>query len=142
MNTPYTTRQAMVARYGAEEISALEDTGNNIEQLADDANALVDSFVPNAYTKPLAVIPAILTFIASDIARWLAYRSGGPETVEKRYEEAMGFLTKRLATSKFELPAANLTSTGTAYFEARKRVFTRDNDTSGTPDADFTNATN
>ena len=110
MNTPYTTPALFQATFGEIEATSIIDSGTDLLQLCENANALVDSYVPLQYAKPLVEIPSVLTVVANDIARFYAYKDSAPEVVVKRYDDAVAFLS-RVFSGSFALPEANITPT-------------------------------
>ena len=111
MAVEYTSKAALVARWGSEEVtrSADRDPQDGVDDDAAitaacaDASSLVESYVG-------AVIPApgVLVMHATNIAMYLlSPATGGAYTVEKRqrYEDALAWL-QMMKDSKGQLPEA------------------------------------
>lgn len=89
----------LVARFGEEElVSRTDRTGSGLMDLAAidralaDAAAEIDGYVAARYRLPLPVVPAVLTRIACDIARYRLWQDAASEEVRARYEDARRLL--------------------------------------------------
>lgn len=105
----YATLQTMVERFGDAELIQRTDrygSGQMDVQVMDralaDADAEVNSYLAVRYALPLAGVPTALARVAADIARYRLYDDGVPETVRKRYEDAVALL-KRMASGDVKL---------------------------------------
>jgi phage gp36-like protein len=106
----YCTQQNLVDRFGEPELIQLTDRTNAgvvdttvLGQAIADADAEIDSYLRARYPLPLLSVPAGLTRVACDIARYEMYDVAAPELVEKRFEQAIQFL-KDIATGRAVLP--------------------------------------
>jgi phage gp36-like protein len=95
----YCTQADLETRFGALELQQLTDREANeeidstvIDKAIADADALIDGYLAGRYTVPLAVVPANLTRLACDIARYLLYENAATEIVIARYEQALRYL--------------------------------------------------
>lgn len=105
----YATLETMVERFGSDELTQRTDrtgTGEMDAKVMDralaDADAEVNSYLAVRYALPLAGVPTVLARVAADIARYRLYDDGVPETVRKRYEDAVALL-KRIANGDVKL---------------------------------------
>lgn len=131
----YTTKQAMIDRFGETELAQLTDRlgASAIDETVLDAaiahaGALIDSLLESRYPVPLDPVPVILADYASDIARWRLYEDAAPENVKERYENALRFLhdvrLRRASLGVVPPPAA----AGSATFNDTPRIFGRELD--------------
>ena len=97
----YAVVQDMVDRFGAAELVQLTDrsatpTGEYdsglIEQAIADAEAEINAYLASRYALPLAEVPATLTRLACNIARYHLYGASLSEEVTKRYDASVAFL--------------------------------------------------
>lgn len=95
----YATEVDMLARFGAEEMTALTDRDGNgsavsgmMERALDDASAEIDVYLAGRYALPLAHVPTVLVRIACDIARYRLWADRASDEVRRRYEDARRFL--------------------------------------------------
>lgn len=95
----YCTQQNMIDRFGVEELIELTDR----EQLGEigqavldaaiaDATADIDMYLAVRYTLPLTTVPAVLTRLACDIARFYLYGNNVPEHIGDRNKAALDLL--------------------------------------------------
>ncbi len=105
----YATLETMVERFGSDELTQRTDragTGEMDAQVMDralaDADAEVNGYLAVRYALPLVGVPTALARVAADIARYRLYDDGVPETVRKRYEDAVALL-KRIANGDVKL---------------------------------------
>ncbi|MDI3326776.1 DUF1320 family protein [Pontibacterium granulatum] len=134
----YATAQAMIDRFGEEELILLTDRDGSqqaiatsvLNQALTDASAEIDGYLGGRYQLPLATVPAVLTRICCDIARYLLNDERAPEQLQKRYDASIGFL-KSLGKGELSLglpddgdsgPSNNL-----AQISHDGNVFRRDN---------------
>ncbi|PLX49120.1 MAG: DUF1320 domain-containing protein [Desulfobulbaceae bacterium] len=128
----YCTQADMVARYGEEELIQLTDRvslgviDTTVLDLAlGDAAAEIDGYLAGRYELPLAEVPAALTLIACDIARYRLYDDGATSSVKDRYDQAVLYL-RQVAKGDVGLvqPAGAVAETaGMAEFEGGRTVF-------------------
>jgi phage gp36-like protein len=95
----YAVIDDMERRFGIDELIQLTDragTGSAdfeaIEAVLVAATATMDSFLGKRHALPLASVPPLLTHYCCDIARFSLYGDGWPESVRRRYEDAMAWL--------------------------------------------------
>ncbi len=95
---PYCTEQNLIDRYGETELIQLTDQANAaaidtavLNSAIADADAEINSYL-TAYALPLATIPANFERMACDITRYYLFGSSVPELVQKRYDNAIGYL--------------------------------------------------
>lgn len=105
----YASLETMVERFGSDELTQRTDragTGEMDVQVLDralaDADAEVHGYLAVRYALPLVGVPTALARVAADIARYRLYDDGVPETVRKRYEDAVALL-KRIANGDVKL---------------------------------------
>lgn len=136
----YATQQDLIDRFGASELVQLTDKVNRpvttidpvpVERAIGDAGALIDSYIGKLYRLPLSAVPAVLTKVACDIARYYlhgkAAEKEGP--VERAYNEALAWLkdiSKGLTALDAEGVAPAQAGGGSVKASAPGRVFTRD----------------
>lgn len=119
----YATEVDMLARFGADELTALADRDGNgsadsgmMERALDDASAEIDVYLAGRYALPLAHVPTVLVRIACDIARYRLWADRASDEVRRRYEDARRLL-ERIASGEVVLmqpgPDAPLPSAGT-----------------------------
>lgn len=91
----------LVSRFGQLEIQQLSDRNNMgaidssvVETAINEATAQIDSYLAGTYTLPLAAVPANLQRIAADLVRYQLYDIKVPETVQKRRDNAIEYLTQ------------------------------------------------
>lgn len=135
----YATQQDLIDRFGERELiqrtdrtlpQSTIDTAVVARHLAD-AQALVDGYLARAATLPLATVPAALTRITCDIARYFLWgetaEKDGP--VHRAYVDALRWL-RDVADGRIRLdmdgaPVAQ-PGGGAVSFGAAERVFSRD----------------
>lgn len=105
----YATLQTMLERFGDEELIQRTDRHGSgqldvqvMARALADADAEVNSYLAVRYALPLAGVPTALARVAADVARYRLYDDGVPETVRKRYEDAVALL-KRMASGDVKL---------------------------------------
>lgn len=108
----YATQSDLVDRFGDTElIQRTNRTGGNtidtvvLGRALADADAEIDGYLAARYQLPIATPPALLVRLAADIARYHLYDDGLPDTVSKRYADAVTLL-KRLANGEVQLVGA------------------------------------
>jgi len=135
----YATADAMIARFGEDEVISLSDRAHAgvvdavvLGQGLADASALIDGYLASRYSLPLSTIPPMLEPLCCDIARYkLATGSVRPtDEMRKRYEDAIAWLVQ-VASGKIGLgvdpagaePAEAGGSSGVNFVSGRPRVF-------------------
>lgn len=134
----YATQQDLIDRFGQEELVELTDRADPpagvvdstvVTRALDDTAALIDGYVGVRYELPIAAVPALLTNLAADIARYKLYDEAPPEAVEKRHDDAIKTL-RDIAAGKAKLDVAGAepagSTSGAPQFEAPDRLFDRD----------------
>lgn len=129
----YATPDHLYARFDESEINALAVRDGQgvspvdvIAAALASADHLIDGYVAAQYTLPLAGIPALLTELACDIARYRLWKDRASEQVRQGYEDAIDTL-RRIAAGTVRLPVAgggSAESTGSIAVAGRSRVFT------------------
>ncbi|WP_299197978.1 phage protein Gp36 family protein [uncultured Amphritea sp.] len=134
----YAARNDMTKRFGEEELILLTDRDGStgviddtvLNQALADASAEVDGYLGGRYTLPLPSVPDVLVRICCDVARYLLHDEHAPERIEKRYDNAIDFLSK-LGTGKISLGMPDegdaSPSNNTAQMCSDGRVFGRKN---------------
>ena len=95
---PYCTVDDMVALFGEQEIIDLSAPGQEqidntvINQVIEDAQAEIDSYVSTRYQLPLTPVPTVLKRLSCNIARYYLYNDQVTEQVERLYKDATAFL--------------------------------------------------
>lgn len=97
----YATQADLVDRFGEAELAQLtdRDTGAVIDaavvaRALADADAEIDGYLAARYALPLPTTPALLTRLASDIARYRLYDERTTEAVRQRYQDATRMLDR------------------------------------------------
>lgn len=115
---PYITLQDLNQRFTEAEILSLADDGagqvdqDEIDRAIEDAEGEIDGRVAaGGYTVPLDPVPPIIKAYACDIARYRLYDDDATDQVNKRYADAMKFLT---AVAKGEVLLGVSTSSSNA----------------------------
>ncbi|MFN3879801.1 MAG: gp436 family protein [Nitrincola lacisaponensis] len=133
----YATTQDMINRYGQDELVLLTDRDGSLGAIADlvldqalaDASAEIDGYLGGRYQLPLPTVPAVLTRICCDIARYLLHDEQAPEQLQKRYESSIKFL-RSLGNGELSLGLPDTGSAGpsnnTAEMHSHGSVFARD----------------
>jgi len=95
----YATRQAMIDRYGENELIQLTDRARLgviddavLGQALADAGAEIDGYLAVRYTLPLDHTPPVLMRVACDVARYRLFDDAAPEEVRNRYTDAVKWL--------------------------------------------------
>lgn len=133
----YATQQDLVDRFGSEELVQLTDRTNLPPTTIDatvtgralaDADALIDSYLAERYTLPLASAPARLVKIASDVARFFLHGNAATEAVRTAFEDAARWL-RDVSEGRATLDVAGVepaTGAAEARVEGPDRIFSRD----------------
>lgn len=98
----YTSKSALVSRFGAEELVQLTD-GHGVGDIDDtvlgvaliDADRFIDSYLRARYTLPLeaaVVADSNLDLVAANIVRYLLMGARATEEVRDRYKDALTWL--------------------------------------------------
>lgn len=99
----YLTRLQFENRFGEEELTDLEASGNSFGQCENEAASLIDGYMAVKYTLPLLTVPALVTGWAQDITRFKLWDERAPQEVKDRYEMAITQL-EQLAKGLIALP--------------------------------------
>jgi phage gp36-like protein len=128
----YVDQEALVTRFGEDELQALAPDGNGgidtetVLRACDDAAGEVDSRLAAAgLPTPMTPVPAVVAAVAADIARYRLYDEHASDAVTKRYDDAMKFL-RDLARGDVKLGQAateSPSSAGDVQFNSSRRVF-------------------
>lgn len=137
---PYATKQDLIDRFGEQELIQLTDRINKpastvndtvVDTAIADATGVADGYLAKAVKLPLNPIPASVTKVTADIARYFLHgksaEKDGP--VMTAYLQAVAFLRDvadgraQLTDAGAETPAAG---GGSVRASAPARVFTRD----------------
>ena len=127
----YTSRAALEAAFGADEIRQLTDRDGDGEPDADfiasaisRTEGVIDGYLMGRYALPLAVIPGVLVAYACDIARYFLYENAAPEYVRQNYDDALRWL-RDVASGKVLLSVAaqEAHALGSPQARAPDRVF-------------------
>ncbi|MBO0346039.1 DUF1320 domain-containing protein [Roseibium sp. CAU 1637] len=136
----YATRQDLIDRFGEDELIQLTDRVNLPASTIDedmvaahiaDAENLADSYLAKLYRLPLDPVPAVLTRIICEIARYFLHgrRTDKDDPVTRDYALAIAWL-KDVARGTVQLEAegaaSSQTSGGQVQVSAPDRVFSRD----------------
>ncbi|MGE4296940.1 MAG: gp436 family protein [Desulfovibrionaceae bacterium] len=99
----YATPQDIEDRYGRDALLTAADLDGDgepdaalLDSALADATAEIDVYLTAQYVLPLPVVPAVVTRLAVDIALYRVASTADRATEEqrKRYEDAVGLLTK------------------------------------------------
>lgn len=118
---------ADMSAWGAADAEAAGKAMENINQAITDAQSVIDSYLSSRYGTPLPTPGAVVTRLASDIARYYLYDDHATETVQKRYDAAIAFF-RDVAAGKGSLgPEAQSSAPagGTVEVVSPDRVFSR-----------------
>ncbi|WP_299072882.1 phage protein Gp36 family protein [uncultured Paraglaciecola sp.] len=137
----YCSIEDMVNRFDVNELIQLTSSNSQgvinqsvIEAAIRDASNLIDGYISGRYTLPLSNVPAVLTKICADLARYNLYDNAVSEVVEKNYKAALDFLmnvgkgTLKLGlSSDSQAPASDesieMSSSGTVFGRADSKGF-------------------
>ena len=104
----YCTPKNLIDRFGEAELVQLTDRDRLgvidetvLAQAVSDADAEINAYLA-AYPLPLAIVPANLTRIAADIARYHLYDDQMIDSVQERYKAAIRYL-EQVASGKISL---------------------------------------
>lgn len=131
---PYTSKQEMIDRFGADELIQLTDRASPstgaisdtvLNQALADADSEADGYLGARYTLPLATVPVALKRIAADIARYRLYDNAATEEVRKRYEDAIKFL-RAVSSGEATLGIDPVRIEDAPQYSAPVRVFSGD----------------
>lgn len=136
----YCTKQDLIDRFGERELIQLTDRTNIpvstiddtvVDRAITDAEALADGYLAKVVALPLAPVPAVLTKITADVARYYLHgksaEKDGP--IARAHAEAMAFLrdvSKGLVTLTDDGDAPKPAGGGQVQTSGPARVFTRD----------------
>lgn len=94
------TQMDLEKRFGAVELAKLTNRTHGkeidpsvLKRAIDDAESEANGYLRAAgFNAPFDEVPATLKVKVCDIARWYLYENGIPEVVQKRYDNAIGWL--------------------------------------------------
>jgi len=134
----YGSIQAMVDRFGEREMIQISDRSgqaNGVDEAAvqralEDAGAEIDGYLAGRYKLPLSTVPRVLVNVGCDITRYRLYDDRVTEAIQKRYDDAVKFLTN-ISTGKIGLgldttATAQVPTNGGPTMDAPARVFSRE----------------
>ena len=136
---PYATQSDLVSRFGSEELIQLTDRANLntidgtvVAAALADADATIEGYLAARYATPVSPVPALLTRIAADIARYTLHGKSAGEKVRQAYDDALRML-RDLSNGVAVLPGAAAVaaganpaaSTGQVQIAQADRVFDR-----------------
>jgi phage gp36-like protein len=138
----YCSKQDLIDRFSERELIQLTDRTNTPASTIDDtvvgraiadAEGLADGYVGKVYTLPLATVPAILTKLVADVARFYLHGEGVEKDspIRTNYTDAVTYLVNVSrglvqltdATSGETPPAAG---GGQVQVSAPDKIFSRD----------------
>lgn len=102
----YCTTQALIDRYGEDELIQLTAEADDLGEFPDqinqtqvdraiaDAAATIDSYLAARYPLPLSKVPPVLERFACDMARYFLHDRSPLEEVTNRYKDAIRYLEK------------------------------------------------
>lgn len=90
----YATRQDLADRYGEDEVAQRESVlpAGAVDRALGDADAEIDGYLAGRYSVPVSPVPARLTAIAAQIARYGLLGDAATEVARKGYEDARAWL--------------------------------------------------
>lgn len=136
----YTTKEAMVNKFGHAEVLALTERGTYVGVIVDEVldaaiiavSGEIDSYIGSRYATPLTPVPVILTQLASDMVRYYLTGAAATETnpIVARYNNAVKFLK---SVAKGEVTLGGMpnqagvapTTANTVHMVSGGRVFER-----------------
>jgi phage gp36-like protein len=138
----YANETDIIALYGAELLDMLADkTGDGVRDAAavaralDDAASLIDGYLSQRYTLPLAAVPALLKTLCIDIALYRLASNPAllSDDARRRYDDAVKFL-RDIGAGKASLglsaggdgAASEAAGAQMILIESSDRVFSRD----------------
>lgn len=132
----YATQSDLVARFGLPELILLTDRADPPAGSIDatvvaaalaDAEAVIDGYLAERYSLPLASVPAMLVGIACDLARFRLHTAEATDAVKERNDQATGTLrdiARGLVTLQVAGAAPVETPDAGPVVAASERVFT------------------
>jgi phage gp36-like protein len=132
----YAVEADLIKRFGQAEILALSDLDRSgaidhtrTAQALADASAEIDGYLQSRYQLPLSDVPAMLSLLCCNVARYLLMGTRPTEEARSRYDDAIKYL-RDIATGKFGLGLDPSSGTPapvtTATLVQRDRVFSGD----------------
>lgn len=103
LSARYCTEAQFSTRFGDTELAELLAYGNGFASSENDAASLIDGYLASRYALPLLYVPALITGLAADIARFKLWGQRAPDEVRKRYEDALAQL-RDIAAGRIVLP--------------------------------------
>lgn len=132
----YASIDDLKTRYGDKEILMLTDLdqSNKINTrlcsiALNDASNVVDSYVSSVVEVPMLAPAPIIKSVVSDIARYMLHTKNTPETVERRYKDAISTL-ESIRDGDISINGSTqsetTTTAGLVDHTTRDRIFTMD----------------
>jgi phage gp36-like protein len=134
----YATLADLIARYGDRELVQLTDRADPPAGLIDpdvaakaltDASAMIDSYLGQAYTLPLATTPSVLVETCQSIARYKLHPGEATDRVRTDYTDALKWLGQ-IAKGQASLPGIEPTKveggSGAILTSSGDRLFSRE----------------
>ena len=132
----YATTENMIAAFGEADVVAITDRAGNgavdeavLEAALAAASSEADSYIGRRYALPLGTVPAALTSVVCDIARYRLTGNMAMETdpIRERYKLAIAWL-EDIAAGRAELPGQDIDGAGgeddaAVDFAPGRRVF-------------------
>lgn len=112
----YATLQALIDRFGTEELTQLADDGAGgidpakVDLRCSEADGMVDGYAATRYAVPLTPTPVDVVGIACDIARYLLHKDAPSEVVRGNHDAALRRL-RDIATGILTLQVAGIETT-------------------------------
>lgn len=137
----YAIAADLITRFGEAEIIQLTDRTNLgvvdvavLTKAIFDASSVIDGYLRNAYSLPLASTPAELNRACADIARYFLYEDRVTEQVKMRRDDSISWL-KDLSIGKANLAITAVDGTETEppslgyrmFYSAAPRIFNTGN---------------
>lgn len=115
-----------LAAYTADEQAAAAAVLVSLNQALADADSDIDGYVATRYSVPLEPVPAVITRLACDLARYYLYDDQATETIQKRRDSAQAVL-RDISAGKVSLgdPASPAPQGGTVEMSSPEHVFSR-----------------
>ena len=95
----YADKQAMIDRYGNDELIQLTDRAmagviddTVLDRALEDADGEINGYLSSRFSAPINPVPTTLVRIACDMARYYLYDDNATDQVTKRYNDAVKFL--------------------------------------------------
>lgn len=126
--TVYVTQQDLVDRFSSQELAQLTDpaagttiNATTVARAIADASAEIDTRLAAYYVLPLAQVPAVLTRVAADLARYFLWDNRATDQIRNRYKDAVELLN-RIGKGDVQLPGAEQLTLGTSAMAVTARA--------------------